>query len=52
MTLFPLSGIVLLRDLGPLPEDKLGHTLWRKGLPLVYTNRSYGKVASFAALPA
>lgn len=26
--------------------------LMRKGLPLVYANRSYGKVASFAAMPA
>ena len=31
LTLFPLSGIVLLRDLGPLPEDKLRHTLWSQG---------------------
>ncbi|MDQ1029927.1 MULTISPECIES: ubiquinol-cytochrome c reductase iron-sulfur subunit [Streptomyces phaeochromogenes group] len=38
LTLFPLSGIVLLRDLGPLPEDKLRHTLWRKGLQLVNMN--------------
>ncbi|MDT0309830.1 Rieske 2Fe-2S domain-containing protein [Streptomyces sp. DSM 44917] len=29
--LVPLSGLVLLRDLGPLPEDKLRHTAWREG---------------------
>ena len=28
MALVPLSGVVLLRDLGPLPEDKLQHTGW------------------------
>ncbi|MFG2499341.1 Rieske 2Fe-2S domain-containing protein [Streptomyces sp. NPDC048441] len=38
LTLVPLSGIVLLRDLGPLPEDKLRHTLWGKGKLLVNMN--------------
>lgn len=38
MALVPLSGVVLLRDLGPLPEDKLRHTLWGKGKLLVNTN--------------
>ncbi|MFJ4683267.1 Rieske 2Fe-2S domain-containing protein [Streptomyces sp. NPDC088789] len=38
MALFPLSGVVLLRDLGPLPEDKLRHTLWKKGKLLVNMN--------------
>ena len=38
LALFPLSGVVLLRDLGPLPEDKLRHTMWRKGLQLVNMN--------------
>ncbi|MFJ3227690.1 Rieske 2Fe-2S domain-containing protein [Streptomyces sp. NPDC086783] len=38
LTLVPLSGIVLLRDLGPLPEDKLRHTLWSKGKLLVNMN--------------
>ncbi|NGO44185.1 cytochrome bc1 complex Rieske iron-sulfur subunit [Streptomyces ureilyticus] len=38
LALFPLSGVVLLRDLGPLPEDKLRHTLWRKGRQLVNMN--------------
>ncbi len=28
LALFPLPGLVLLRDLGPLPEDSLTHTLW------------------------
>ncbi|MDX6356722.1 MAG: ubiquinol-cytochrome c reductase iron-sulfur subunit [Streptomyces sp.] len=40
MTLVPLAGVVLLRDLGPLPEDKLRHTLWAKGKVLVNTNTS------------
>ncbi|MFB9370578.1 cytochrome bc1 complex Rieske iron-sulfur subunit [Kitasatospora sp. NPDC001664] len=30
MALVPLSGVVLLRDLGPLPEDKLEHTGWKE----------------------
>ncbi|MET8826646.1 Rieske 2Fe-2S domain-containing protein [Streptomyces sp. NPDC004610] len=38
MALFPLSGVVLLRDLGPLPEDKLRHTLWKRGKLLVNMN--------------
>ncbi|SCK25031.1 ubiquinol-cytochrome c reductase iron-sulfur subunit [Streptomyces sp. WMMB 322] len=38
LTLVPLSGVVLLRDLGPLPEDKLEHTLWAKGKLLVNEN--------------
>lgn len=43
MALVPLSGVVLLRDLGPLPEDKLDHTGWRvateaKPLPLINMN--------------
>lgn len=43
MALVPLSGVVLLRDLGPLPEDKLQHTGWdlatpEHPLPLVNMN--------------
>jgi ubiquinol-cytochrome c reductase iron-sulfur subunit len=38
LTLVPLSGVVLLRDLGPLPETKLRHTMWKKGLLLVNMN--------------
>ncbi|WP_329216479.1 Rieske (2Fe-2S) protein [Streptomyces sp. NBC_01485] len=38
VALVPLSGVVLLRDLGPLPEDKLRHTLWAKGKLLVNMN--------------
>ncbi|MFD6322056.1 Rieske 2Fe-2S domain-containing protein [Streptomyces sp. NPDC058442] len=38
LALFPLSGVVLLRDLGPLPEDKLRHTLWAKGKLLINMN--------------
>ncbi|OSC56971.1 ubiquinol-cytochrome C reductase, partial [Streptomyces sp. 4F] len=38
LAMVPLSGVVLLRDLGPLPEDKLRHTLWGKGKALVNMN--------------
>ncbi|MEV6110549.1 Rieske 2Fe-2S domain-containing protein [Streptomyces sp. NPDC051940] len=38
LALVPLTGIVLLRDLGPLPEDKLRHTMWKKGLRLINMN--------------
>ena len=38
LALVPLSGVMLLRDLGPLPEDKLRHTLWAKGKLLVNMN--------------
>ncbi|MFD3456001.1 Rieske 2Fe-2S domain-containing protein [Streptomyces sp. NPDC058691] len=38
LTLVPLSGVMLLRDLGPLPEQKLRHTLWAKGKLLVNQN--------------
>lgn len=33
MALVPLSGVVLLRDLGPLPEKKLKETGWREATP-------------------
>ncbi|MFF3762482.1 Rieske 2Fe-2S domain-containing protein [Streptomyces sp. NPDC001922] len=38
LAMVPLSGVVLLRDLGPLPETKLRHTLWAKGKLLVNVN--------------
>ncbi|MHB9862412.1 cytochrome bc1 complex Rieske iron-sulfur subunit [Streptomyces sp. YIM S03343] len=38
LTLVPLSGLVLLRDLGPLPGTKLRSTLWSKGKRLVNMN--------------
>ncbi|NLU67694.1 Rieske 2Fe-2S domain-containing protein [Streptomyces sp. HNM0574] len=38
VALVPLSGVVLLRDLGPLPENKLRSTLWSKGKLLVNEN--------------
>ncbi|MEV7191552.1 Rieske 2Fe-2S domain-containing protein [Streptomyces sp. NPDC093510] len=38
LALVPLSGVVLLRDLGPLPEDKLRHTKWAKGKMLLNMN--------------
>jgi ubiquinol-cytochrome c reductase iron-sulfur subunit len=33
--LVPLTGLVLLRDLGPLPEDKLRTTAWRAGSRII-----------------
>ncbi|OON77674.1 cytochrome bc1 complex Rieske iron-sulfur subunit [Streptomyces tsukubensis] len=38
LALVPLSGVVLLRDLGPLPEKKLRTTIWAKGKRLVNMN--------------
>ncbi|MBT2487121.1 Rieske (2Fe-2S) protein [Streptomyces sp. ISL-96] len=38
LAMVPLSGVVLLRDLGPLPEDKLRHTLWGAGKQLINMN--------------
>ncbi|MET9253000.1 Rieske 2Fe-2S domain-containing protein [Streptomyces sp. NPDC048182] len=38
VALVPLSGVVLLRDLGPLPGTKLRHTIWSKGKLLVNVN--------------
>ncbi|NEC86869.1 ubiquinol-cytochrome c reductase iron-sulfur subunit [Streptomyces sp. SID12501] len=38
LALFPLSGVMLLRDLGTLPGTKLRHTLWSKGKLLVNMN--------------
>lgn len=35
LALFPLPGVVLLRDLGPLPQQKLRNTMWEEGLRLV-----------------
>ncbi|WP_338676223.1 Rieske 2Fe-2S domain-containing protein [Streptomyces sp. SCSIO 30461] len=38
MAMVPLSGVMLLRDLGPLPEIKLRKTLWAKGKLLINMN--------------
>ncbi|MFF5702776.1 Rieske 2Fe-2S domain-containing protein [Streptomyces sp. NPDC012794] len=38
LALLPLSAVVILRDLGPLPEDKLRKTLWSKGKLLINQN--------------
>ncbi|MFE3589919.1 Rieske 2Fe-2S domain-containing protein [Streptomyces niveus] len=38
LAMVPLSGVVLLRDLGPLPENKLRTTFWKKGLMLINQN--------------
>ncbi|MGW4272927.1 cytochrome bc1 complex Rieske iron-sulfur subunit [Streptomyces seoulensis] len=38
LTLVPLSGLFLLRDLGPLPKESLRHTMWSKGKRLVNMN--------------
>jgi ubiquinol-cytochrome c reductase iron-sulfur subunit len=35
MGLLGLPAIVALRDLGPLPGDKLAHTVWKKGMRVV-----------------
>ncbi|MFE7772368.1 Rieske 2Fe-2S domain-containing protein [Streptomyces sp. NPDC057445] len=38
LAMVPLSGVMLLRDLGPLPEEKLRHTLWARGKQLINMN--------------
>ncbi|MFE2557562.1 Rieske (2Fe-2S) protein [Streptomyces sp. NBC_00090] len=38
LALVPLSGVVLLRDMGPLPEQKLRTTKWAKGKQLINMN--------------
>ncbi|WP_103502367.1 MULTISPECIES: ubiquinol-cytochrome c reductase iron-sulfur subunit [unclassified Streptomyces] len=38
LALVPLSGVVLLRDLGPAPGDKLRHTAWDAGKRIVNEN--------------
>ncbi|MFJ5706890.1 MULTISPECIES: Rieske 2Fe-2S domain-containing protein [unclassified Streptomyces] len=38
LALVPLSGVMLLRDMGPLPEKKLRTTLWAKGKLLINMN--------------
>jgi ubiquinol-cytochrome c reductase iron-sulfur subunit len=38
LALVPLSAVVVLRDLGPLPQDKLRHTAWSKGKALINPN--------------
>ena len=35
MAFLGLPAVVLLRDLGPLPGDKLAHTIWEKGMRVV-----------------
>ncbi|MGW2820248.1 cytochrome bc1 complex Rieske iron-sulfur subunit [Streptomyces sp. NPDC001443] len=50
LALFPLSGVVLLRDLGPLPEDKMRHTAWSKGKLLVNMNTNQPLRASDVAV--
>jgi ubiquinol-cytochrome c reductase iron-sulfur subunit len=35
MATLGLPAIVVLRDLGPLPGDRLEHTVWRKGMRVV-----------------
>ena len=34
LVLFPFPGLVLFRDLGPNPADKLRHTMWDKNVKL------------------
>ncbi|MFB7515977.1 Rieske 2Fe-2S domain-containing protein [Streptomyces sp. NPDC056144] len=38
LALVPLSGVMLLRDMGPLPEKKLRTTKWAKGKQLINMN--------------
>ncbi|CAL9394705.1 cytochrome bc1 complex Rieske iron-sulfur subunit [Streptomyces sp. enrichment culture] len=38
LAMVPLSGLVLLRELGPLPEKKLFHTSWERGKQLINMN--------------
>ncbi|KIF70245.1 ubiquinol-cytochrome C reductase [Streptomyces sp. AcH 505] len=38
LAVVPLAGVVLLRDLGPLPEKKFRVTLWAKGKQLINMN--------------
>ncbi len=38
LALVPLSGVVLLRDLGPLPGDKLRHSKWKAGSLIINEN--------------
>ena len=38
MLVLPLPAVWLLRDLGPLPKDRLRHTLWAPGQKLVNPN--------------
>ncbi|MEU2242300.1 Rieske 2Fe-2S domain-containing protein [Streptomyces sp. NPDC018338] len=38
LALVPLSGVMLLRDMGPLPEKKLRVTKWARGKQLINMN--------------
>jgi len=35
LLLFPIPLVVVLKDMGPLPEQALNHTIWRKGSRIV-----------------
>ena len=35
LALFPIPGLVIFRDLGPNPSDKLKHTMWSAGAKLM-----------------
>ncbi len=35
LALFPIPGLVIFRDLGPNPADKLKHTMWSAGAKLM-----------------
>ena len=43
LALFPVPLIVLLRDLGPLPGNRLRETIWDQGIHLV-TDATYKKI--------
>ncbi|MEU8465227.1 Rieske 2Fe-2S domain-containing protein [Streptomyces sp. NPDC029003] len=38
LAMLPLSAVMILRDLGPLPEEKLRKTVWAKGKLLINDN--------------
>ncbi|MFI7359196.1 Rieske 2Fe-2S domain-containing protein [Streptomyces avidinii] len=38
LAMLPLSAVMIMRDLGPLPEEKLRKTLWAKGKLLINQN--------------
>ena len=42
MSLLPLPALILLRDTGPLPGDKLSVTVWKEGMRLVRDQPSGG----------
>jgi ubiquinol-cytochrome c reductase iron-sulfur subunit len=44
MALFPLPGVILLRDTGPMPGDDLAKTFWDEGIRLTLDQHEGGPV--------